>query len=203
MQIAHRSGRVFYNAGRIMPSLCVFCGSLNSIASPFIAAARETGRLLGESGWTLIYGGARNGMMGALATAALAAGGRVVGVIPQSLVDREVAHTGLSELRVVPSLQERKTLMSELSDAFLTLPGGFGTLDELFEVLTWSMLGYHDKPCALLNTARYYDDLLAFVQQAADKGFVPPRFSRVLLVASDPAAALGLLSSALAATPGA
>lgn len=176
-----------------MPSVCVFCGSLNSVSDLFLDAARETGRLFAESGWTIVYGGARNGMMGALATAALASGGHVVGVIPRSLVEREVAHPGLTELRVVASLQERKTLMTELSDAFLTLPGGFGTLDELFEVLTYSMLGYHDKPCALLNTSGYYDHLLAFVGQALAEGFVPPRFSRCLLVATEPREALRLL----------
>jgi uncharacterized protein (TIGR00730 family) len=185
-----------------MPSVCVFCGSFNSVSDLFLDAARETGRLFAESGWTIVYGGARNGMMGALATAALASGGRVVGVIPRSLVEREVAHPGLTELRVVASLQERKTLMTELSDAFLTLPGGFGTLDELFEVLTWSMLGYHDKPCALLNTSGYYDHLLAFVGQALAEGFVPPRFRLRLLVATEPREALQLLDRRLLETPG-
>ena len=185
-----------------MPSVCVFCGSFNSVSDAFLAAARETGRLFAESGWTVVYGGARNGMMGALATAALGAGGRVVGVIPQSLVEREVAHRGLSELHIVASLQERKTLMTGLGDAFLTLPGGFGTLDELFEVLTYSMLGYHAKPCALLNTDRYYDHLLAFVGQAASHGFIPPRFSRSLLVAAEPREALRLLDRSLSETQG-
>ena len=185
-----------------MPSVCVFCGSLNSASDLYLAAARETGRLLAEAGWTIVYGGARNGMMGAFASAALAAGGRVTGVIPQSLVDREVAHPGLAELRVVASLQERKALMIELSAAFLTLPGGFGTLDELFEVLTWSMLGYHDKPCAVLNTRGYYDHLLAFLRQAVAEGFVPPRFRHALLVAAEPREALQLLDRRLHETPG-
>jgi uncharacterized protein (TIGR00730 family) len=176
-----------------MPSVCVFCGSLNSVSDLFLDAARETGRLFAASGWTIVYGGARNGMMGALADAALAAGGRVVGVIPRALMERDVAHRGLTELRVVASLQERKTVMSELGDAFLTLPGGFGTLDELFEVLTCSMLGYHDKPCALLNTSGYYDHLLAFVGQAVAEGFVAPRLRRCLLVAAEPREALDLL----------
>ncbi|MGO9241574.1 MAG: TIGR00730 family Rossman fold protein [Bryobacteraceae bacterium] len=185
-----------------MPSVCVFCGSLNSVSDLFLDAARETGRLLAEAGWTAVYGGARNGMMGAFASAALAAGGRVTGVIPRALVDREVAHPGLTELRVVASLQERKTLMLELSDAFLTLPGGFGTLDELFEVLTWSMLGYHDKPCAVLNTRGYYDHLLAFLRQAEAEGFVPPRSRSPLLVAAEPRQALQLLDRQLIETPG-
>jgi hypothetical protein len=185
-----------------MPSVCVFCGSLNSVSDLFLDAARETGRLFAASGWTLVYGGARNGMMGALATAALASGGRVVGAIPRALVEREVAHPGLTELHVVASLQERKTLLSGLSDAFLTLPGGFGTLDELFEVLTCSMLGMHAKPCAVLNTGGYYDHLLAFVGQAVAAGFVPPRFRHSLLVATEPPQALRLLDQCLAETRG-
>ncbi len=183
-----------------MSSVCVFCGSLNSVSDLFLDAARETGRLFAASGWTIVYGGARNGMMGALADAALAAGGRVVGVIPRALVEREVAHRGLTELRVVASLQERKTLMTELGDAFLTLPGGFGTLDELFEVLTYSMLGYHDKACVLVNSGGYYDHLLAFVGQAVAEGFVAPRLSRCLLVAAQPPQALSLLERSLAET---
>ena len=183
-----------------MPSVCVFCGSFNSVSDAFLAVAGETGRLFAEAGWTIVYGGARNGMMGALASAALEAGGRVVGVIPQSLVEREVAHHGLSELHVVASLQERKALMTELSDAFLTLPGGFGTLDELFEVLTYSMLGYHNKPCALLNTGRYYEHLLTFISQAVKEGFVPPGVSRSLLVAAEPREALRLLDRRLSET---
>jgi hypothetical protein len=185
-----------------MPSVCVFCGSLNSVSDLFLEAARETGRLFAEAGWTAVYGGARNGMMGAFASAALAAGGHVAGVIPRALVDREVAHPGLTELHVVASLQERKTLMLELSDAFLTLPGGFGTLDELFEVLTHALLGYHDKPCAVLNTLGYYDHLLAFIGQAAGEGFVPPRFRHALLVAAEPREAVALLDRRLLETPG-
>jgi hypothetical protein len=140
-----------------------------------------------------VYGGARNGLMGALAHSALEAGGRVVGVIPRTLVEWEVAHEGLSEMRVVETLQERKALMVELSDGFLTLPGGFGTLDELFEVLTWAMLRMHDKPCVLVNTAGFYDDLLAFAKRAGEAGFVTEESGRRLLVAPDPASALRLI----------
>jgi uncharacterized protein (TIGR00730 family) len=130
--------------------------------------------------------------MGALANSALEAGGRVVGVIPRTLVAWEVAHEGLSEMHVVETLQERKALMAELSDGFLTLPGGFGTLDELFEVLTWAMLRMHDKPCVLVNTAGFYDDLLAFAKRAGEAGFVSEDSGRRLLVAPDPASALRL-----------
>lgn len=180
-----------------MPSVCIFCGSSNSVPDIFLEAARETGRTLALSGWTVVYGGARNGLMGALANSALAAGGRVVGVIPRSLVEREVAHEDLSELHVVETLQERKALMAELSDGFLTLPGGFGTLDELFEVLTWAMLRLHDKPCVLVNTDGFYDDLLAFTRRAGEAGFVSEESGRRLLVAPEPQGALRLIGERL------
>jgi len=183
-----------------MPSVCVFCGSSNSVPDVFLEAARETGRTLASSGWSVVYGGARNGLMGALADAALQTGGRVIGVIPRSLVEREVAHEGLSELHVVETLQERKALMAELSDGFLTLPGGFGTLDELFEVLTWAMLGLHDKPCVLVNTAGFYDELLAFTRRAGETGFVSKESGHRLLVADEPKGAIGLISERLNGT---
>jgi uncharacterized protein (TIGR00730 family) len=163
----------------------------------FIDAARMTGRRIAALGWTLVYGGAHRGLMGAIANAALESGGRVVGVIPRALVEREVAHTGLSELHVVETLQERKAMMADLSDAFLTLPGGFGTLDELFEVLTWAMLGLHDKPCALVNTDGYYDQLLGFITNASATGFVPAKYAERLLVAPDPVEALRLIGANL------
>jgi uncharacterized protein (TIGR00730 family) len=150
--------------------------------------------MLACAGWTVVYGGARNGLMGALAHSALEAGGRVVGVIPRALVEREVAHEGLSEMHVVETLQERKALMAELSDGFLTLPGGFGTLDELFEVLTWAMLRLHDKPCVLVNTDGFYDHLLAFARRAGEAGFVNEESGRRLLVAPDPSGAMRLFS---------
>jgi uncharacterized protein (TIGR00730 family) len=180
-----------------MPSVCVFCGSSNSVPGVFFEAARQTGRALASSGWTVVYGGARNGLMGALADSALEAGGRVVGVIPRTLVEWEAAYDGLSELRVVETLQERKALMVELSDGFLTLPGGFGTLDELFEVLTWAMLRMHDKPCVLVNTDGFYNDLLAFAKRAGEAGFVSEESGRRLLVAPDPASALRLIGERL------
>lgn len=180
-----------------MPSVCVFCGSSNSVPEVFLDAARETGRALATAGWTLVYGGARNGLMGALANSALDAGGRVIGVIPRSLVEREAAHEGLSELHIVETLQERKALMAELSDGFLTLPGGFGTLDELFEVLTWAMLRLHDKPCVVVNTDGYYDELLGFARRAREMGFVSEESGRQLLVVQEPQSALRLIGERL------
>lgn len=147
-------------------SLCVFCASRPGSRPAFAAAARATGTLLGELGWQLVYGGGRAGLMGVLADAALAAGARVVGVIPESLMARELGHTGLSELHVVQTMHERKRLMAERSDAFVALPGGIGTLEELFEVWTWRQLGYHDKPVGLVNTEGYFDALLQFMRHS-------------------------------------
>jgi len=163
-------------------SICVYCGSRSGLAPAHAEAARDTGRLIGRLGWQLVYGGGRAGLMGELADATLAAGGRVVGVIPQSLMERELGHGGLSELHVVRTMHERKRLMAERSDAFLALPGGIGTMEELFEVWTWRQLGYHDKPVGLLNTAGYYDKLLAFVTDMADHGFVQPSQRALLQV---------------------
>lgn len=167
-------------------SVCVFCGSRAGTSPVHEVAARETGTLIGRLGWQLVYGGGRAGLMGAVADAALAAGARVVGVIPQSLMRRELGHTGVSELHVVQTMHERKRLMAERSDAFVALPGGIGTLEELFEVWTWRQLGYHDKPLGLLNTGGYYDKLLAFVADMADDGFVLPGQRALLQVASTP-----------------
>lgn len=165
--------------------MCVYCGSSPGDDPRFTAAAREFGGMLGRSGRTLIYGGGGIGLMGILADAALAAGGRVVGVIPQALVDREVAHLGLSELRVVTSMHERKALMAELSDGFVALPGGIGTLEELFEAWTWGQLGLHDKPYGLLNVAGFYDPLLAFLDAQVERRFVKPEHRALLLVGED------------------
>ena len=142
--------------------------------------------LIGRLGWQLVYGGGRAGLMGETADAALAAGGRVVGVIPRSLMERELGHTGLSELHVVDTMHERKRLMAERSDAFLALPGGIGTMEELFEVWTWRQLGYHDKPVGLLNTEGYYDKLLAFVADMAEHGFVQQAQRQLLQVETQP-----------------
>ena len=167
-------------------SICVYCGSRPGRHVAHAAAARETGALIGRLGWQLVYGGGRAGLMGEVADATLAAGGRVVGVIPQSLMERELGHTGLSELHVVQTMHERKRLMAERSDAFLALPGGIGTMEELFEVWTWRQLGYHDKPVGLLNTERYYDRLLAFVADMAEGGFVQASQQLLLQVEARP-----------------
>jgi uncharacterized protein (TIGR00730 family) len=176
-----------------MQSLCVFCGSSPGRRPEYVELARTVGSLVAERGLTLVYGGGRVGLMGALADAALAAGGRVVGVIPQMLLDREVGHAGLSELHVVRTLSERKTLMSDLSDAFLALPGGIGTMDELFEAWTWAQLELHDKPTALLNQLGYYDSLLEFLDRAQTDGFLYGRSRELLLVETDADRVLDLL----------
>jgi uncharacterized protein (TIGR00730 family) len=180
-------------------SVCVYCGSRTGLSALHEAAARDTGTLIGRMGWRLVYGGGRAGLMGAVADAALAAGAQVVGVIPQSLMQRELGHTGLTELQVVQTMHERKRLMAERSDAFLALPGGIGTLEELFEVWTWRQLGYHDKPVGLLNTAGYYDKLLAFVADMAEAGFVMPAQRSLLQVDPSPRALLHRLGELAAA----
>lgn len=165
-----------------MRSLCVFCGSSPGTRPDYAALASRAGALIARRNLTLVYGGGRVGLMGALADAALAAGARVIGVIPQMLIDREVGHAGLSELHVVRTMSERKLLMGDLSDAFLALPGGIGTMDELFEAWTWTQLGLHRKPCALLNQDGYYDPLIAFLDRAVEEGFLLPRYRAALLV---------------------
>lgn len=171
-------------------SICVYCGSRNGDDPAFTAAAVAIGRLIGERGWRLVYGGGRAGLMGAVADATLAAGGEVFGVIPQSLMLREVGHAGLSELRVVDTMHERKQTMAEAADVFLALPGGIGTFEELFEVWTWRQLGYHDKPVGLLNVSGYYDKLLAFMDQSESSGFVAAEQHRLLQVDTEPQALL-------------
>jgi uncharacterized protein (TIGR00730 family) len=171
-------------------AVCVYCGSSFGAEPDYLAVTQELGRALAGAGLTTVYGGAAVGLMGALADAALAAGGRVVGVIPQQLVDREIAHPELSELHVVASMHERKALMADLSDAFVALPGGIGTLEELIEVYTWAQLGLHAKPIAVLNTLAYYEPLIAFLDHAVDQGFLPPARRDSLLVAPDPQALL-------------
>ncbi len=162
--------------------LCVFCGSSPGHNPAYVAAAAQLGKLLAELGIGVVYGGASIGLMGALADAAQAAGGEVIGVIPRALVEWEVAHTGLADLRVVGSMHERKALMAELSDGFIALPGGIGTLEELFEVWTWAQLGSHGKPCALLNVLGFYDRLLAFLDSVVGEGFLRPPHRTMLLV---------------------
>jgi uncharacterized protein (TIGR00730 family) len=153
-------------------SLCVFCGSRDGNDPRFAAAADELGQLIGRSGWRLVYGGGRAGLMGRVADAALAAGAPTLGVIPRSLMVREVGHTGLGELLVVDTMHQRKQAMAEAADAFIALPGGIGTFEELFEVWTWRQLGYHDKPVGLLNVGGYYDGLLGFLDHSLGQAFI-------------------------------
>jgi len=155
-------------------SLCVFCGSSPDVDDVFFTAAREVGRLIASQGRRLVYGGGRIGLMGAVAEAALAHGGEVIGVIPRSLLEKEVAHLGLSDLRVVASMHDRKAAMAELSDGFIALPGGIGTLEEFFEIWTWAQLGLHHKPFGLLNVAGFFDPLLTFLEELADRRFLRP-----------------------------
>lgn len=166
--------------------ICVFSGSSQGCASEYQAAAAALGGLLGRNSVELVYGGAAVGLMGAVADAALAEGGRVTGVIPQALVDKEIAHRGLTDLRVVRSMHERKQLMADLSDGFIALPGGIGTFEEIFEVWTWAQLGSHRKPCALLNVMGFYDRLLAFLDHVVDAGFLKRVHREMLLVAEEP-----------------
>lgn len=165
--------------------LCVFCGSGAGNQPYYLEAAQQLGTTLANAGITLVYGGAQVGLMGAVADAALAAGGQVIGVIPQHLVERELAHTGLTELRQVSSMHERKAMMADLSDGFIALPGGVGTFEELFEVWTWAQLGHHQKPCALLNAGGYYDKLIDFLDHAMNEGFMKQAYREMLIVAPD------------------
>ena len=153
-------------------SLCVYCGSRAGNSPEFSALAREVGRWIAQRGGQLVYGGGHNGLMGIMADATLAAGGRVIGVIPKALVDKEFAHTGCTELHIVENMHDRKRIMAERADAFLALPGGIGTLEEFFEVWTWRQLGYHGKPVGLLNINGFYDSLLAFLNSAVAAGFM-------------------------------
>jgi uncharacterized protein (TIGR00730 family) len=178
-----------------MPRICVFTGSSEGRRAGYRTAAVALGQTLVARGCGLVYGGARVGLMGAIADAVLEAGGQVIGVIPEALVAREVAHTGLSDLRVVSSMHERKALMADLSDGFIAMPGGWGTLEELFEVLTWGQLGLHRKPCGLLNVDGYFDPLLAFLQHAVDEQFVRAEFGPLLPVAGSPDALLDLFAA--------
>ena len=173
-----------------MRSVCVYCGASTGSDPVYAEAAVELAQTLAAHDLRVVYGGAHVGLMGLIADTALAAGAEVVGVIPKVLVDWEVAHTGLTELHVVDDMHERKALMAELSDAFVALPGGIGTLEELIEIYTWSYLGIHDKPFAVLNTANYYDGFTAFLDHAVSQGFLRPEVRERLLVAPDAEALL-------------
>jgi uncharacterized protein (TIGR00730 family) len=175
-------------------SVCVYCGSRPGELPAYAEAARDIGHEIGRRGWQLIYGGGRAGLMGEVADAALAAGATVIGVIPESLMGRELGHRGLTELHVVETMHQRKMMMAERSDAFLALPGGIGTFEELFEVWTWRQLGYHDKPLGLLNVAGYYDALLGFLAHSRDQGLMTTAQTDLLQVGDDPSALLQALA---------
>jgi len=186
-----------------MTRICVFAGSKYGTRPDYRTATEAFGRLLVARGLELVYGGARVGLMGVIADTVLAGGGRVTGVIPEALVAREIAHTGLDDLRIVDSMHERKAVMADVSDAFVALPGGWGTLDELFEILTWAQLGLHGKPVGVLNVAGYFDPLVAFVTHSINEGFVPRASASILSVAEDPQTLLdrmALSASRLAAS---
>lgn len=168
-----------------MKRICVYCGSSNGTRPSYIQAARALGTSLVRRGLGLVYGGSNVGLMGALADTVLAQGGEVIGVIPESVVIREVAHTRLADLRVVGSMHERKALMAELADGFIAMPGGFGTLEEFCEIVTWVQLGLHRKPCGLLNVEGYYDGLLSFLNHAVAEGFIRTEYRSVVLTDSE------------------
>jgi uncharacterized protein (TIGR00730 family) len=179
----------------MLKRICIFCGSSSGTREIYLRSAQEVGRLLAERGIELVYGGGKVGLMGAVADACLGAGGRVLGVIPQLLVDKEVAHSGLTELRIVQTMHERKALMADLSDAFLALPGGYGTWDELCEVLTWAQIGIQRKANAILNVNGYYDPLLAMADRAVSEGFLRDIHRELLLADTDAARLLERLES--------
>ncbi|HEY2326281.1 MAG TPA: TIGR00730 family Rossman fold protein [Gaiellaceae bacterium] len=184
-----------------MQRVAVFCGASSGRDPAYAAAARAFGATVAGRGLGLVYGGGRVGLMGAVADGALAAGGEVIGVIPRELVDRELAHPGLTELRVVESLHERKATMADLADAFVALPGGFGTLDELMEQLTWSQLGLHAKPVGLLDVNEYWLPLIALARHATEEGFVRESDLGAIVVGDDGAAVLDRLGRLAAAPP--
>jgi len=179
--------------------ICVFTGSRHGAMPAYADAAKQLARGLVKRGFGLVYGGGNVGLMNVIADAVLELGGHVTGVIPDSLVSKEVAHRGLSDLRVVQSMHERKALMAESSNGFIAMPGGIGTMEELFEVLSWAQLGLHEKPCGLLNVARYYDPLVEFLDRAVTQDFLKPKHRALLLVESESAILLDRFDEMLAA----
>jgi hypothetical protein len=174
-----------------MKAICVFCGSSFGTRETYAEAAKETGRTIAELGYTLVYGGAKVGLMGTVADAALHAGGKVIGVLPRALEDKEIGHEGLTELHLVGSMHERKAKMADLSDAFIALPGGVGTLEEIFEVWTWGQLGYHSKPCGFLNINGYYDHLIRFLDHQTEEGFTKDVMRHMVQIAGTPRELVG------------
>jgi uncharacterized protein (TIGR00730 family) len=169
-----------------MKRICVFCGSSSGFRAQYVEAARAMGRALAQHRFGLVYGGGNVGLMGEIADAVIEQGGNVIGVIPDALVERELAHGAVTELIVVRSMHERKARMAELADAFIAMPGGYGTFEEFCEILTWAQLGLHRKPCALLNVDGYYDPLLALFDHAVTEGFLRPANRRLVIQESDP-----------------
>ena len=165
-----------------MKRLAVYCGSATPTDPTYIDSARQVGRTLAERGIGVVYGGGKLGLMGAVADSALEAGGEVIGIIPQALVNAEVAHRGLTELHVVETMHQRKQAFTDLSDGFVNLPGGTGTMDELWEALSWAQIGYHEKPVGLLNVSGYYDGLVAFYRKMGEVGFLRPQHQGILLI---------------------
>lgn len=178
-----------------MKAICVFCGSSYGKSDAYAETARTTGRVIAEQGYTLVYGGAKVGLMGTVADAALEAGGKVIGVLPRALEDKEIGHEGLTELHLVGSMHERKAKMADLSDAFIALPGGVGTLEEIFEVWTWGQLGYHSKPCGFLNVEGYYDDLIRFLDHQTEQGFTRDVMRAMVQIAGTPEEMVGLFEN--------
>jgi uncharacterized protein (TIGR00730 family) len=183
-------------------SICIYCGSRPGERPAYTEAAHAIGTEIGRRGWQLVYGGGRAGLMGVVADAALTAGATAVGVIPESLMERELGHRGLTELHVVQTMHQRKMMMAERSDAFLALPGGIGTFEELFEVWSWRQLGYHDKPLGLLNVAGYYDALLGFLAHSREQGFMTSAQTALLQVGDEPLALLQQLGELAAQATG-
>ena len=184
-----------------MRKICVFTGSRHGLRPEYADAAKSLGRELVGRGYGLVYGGGKVGLMTAIADAVLELNGHVTGVIPNSLVSKEVAHLGLSDLRIVDSMHERKALMAQLSDGFVAMPGGIGTMEEFFEVLSWAQLGLHEKPCALLNVAGYYDPLIRFLDHAVEQDFIKPKHRALLVVEGESGRLLDRIAMLIAGHP--
>ncbi|HZX26949.1 MAG TPA: TIGR00730 family Rossman fold protein [Telluria sp.] len=184
-----------------MKSIAVYCGSAHGAAPVYAEGARALGRAMAAQGLGLVYGGGNVGLMGVIADEVMRGGGTVIGVIPQALMDREVGHMGLTRLHVVKDMHERKAMMADLADGFIAMPGGMGTLEELFEMLTWSQLGIHHKPIGLLNVDGYYDRLLGFVAHMQEQGFVKPQHAALMMAESGPDALLARLRAAASRMP--
>jgi uncharacterized protein (TIGR00730 family) len=189
------------SVGGLKGHICVFTGSRRGGGPDYVNAARQFGRELTERGYGLVYGGGNVGLMTVVADTVLEYHGCVTGVIPETLVEKEVVHRGLSDLRIVGSMHERKAMMAELSDGFVALPGGIGTMEEFFEVLSWAQLGIHSKPCGLLNVADYYRHLIQFIDYAVDQDFLKPKHRRLLMVETEPGRLLDRFEQFIATHP--